>query len=163
MSTQAIVTLPAPRLAHVCDISVNISPPVEAGNVQGVNSRGKRRIIPITGGTIRGRINGEILNAGADFQIVVSPTTADLDARYIVRLDDGSHVYIQNSAIRRGSAEDVAALVRGENVPPERIYFRCVPRFEVENPEHIWMTQSVFLGTGARYPEGVQISIYEVL
>lgn len=157
------MSLAAPTLVHVCDLSVAVSPPVEAGQVQGLSTQGKRRIIPITGGTVRGRINGKVLAGGADFQMVVSATTADLDARYLLELDDGSHVYVHNSALRRGSADDVAKLVRGESVPPERIYFRCVPRFEVESLALHWMTQSVFVGTGARFPGGVEISIFELL
>ena len=155
--------LPTPALAHVCDLTVTVATPVEAGKLQGLNSHGKRRIIPITGGSVRGRINGQVLAGGADFQIVVSETIADLDARYVLRLDDGSHVYVMNHALRRGAPEDIAKLVRGESVPPERIYFRCVPTFEVESPALAWMTQSVFIGTGARFPDRVEISIFEVL
>jgi Protein of unknown function (DUF3237) len=161
-STPAM-SLAAPTLVHVCDLHVTVAAPIEAGQVQGLGSQGKRRIIPITGGTVRGRINGVVLPGGADFQMVVSSTTADLDARYMLRLDDGSHVYVLNSALRRGSAEDIAKLVKGEAVPPERIYFRCVPRFEVESPALHWMTQSVFVGTGARFPDRVEISIFELL
>ncbi len=157
------MSLAAPTLVHVCDLSVTVSAPIEAGQVQGLSTQGRRRIIPIAGGTVRGRINGKVLAGGADFQMVVSSTTADLDARYMLELDDGSHVYVHNSALRRGSAEDVAQLLAGQAVPPERIYFRCVPRFEVENPALHWMTQSVFVGTGVRFPSGVEISIFELL
>jgi Protein of unknown function (DUF3237) len=157
------MSLAPPLLAHVCDLSVTVAAPIEAGQVQGLSTQGQRRIIPITGGTVRGRIHGKVLAGGADFQIIVSPTTADLDARYVLELDDGSHVYVHNSALRRGSPEDVAKLVAGQAVPPERIYFRCVPRFEVESPALHWMTQSVFVGTGARFPGGVEISIFELL
>jgi Protein of unknown function (DUF3237) len=157
------MSLAPPQLSHVCDLSVTVAAPIEAGQVQGLNSQGRRRIIPITGGTVRGRINGVVLAGGADFQLVVSSTTADLDARYVLRLDDGSHVYVQNSALRRGSAEDIASLVRGEPVPPERIYFRCAPRFEVESPALQWMTQSLFVGTGARFPDRVEISVFALL
>ncbi len=157
------MTLPTPALAHVCDLIVFVAAPIEAGTVQGLSQQGKRRIIPITGGTVRGRINGQVLPGGADFQMVLSATTADLDARYVLRLDDGSHIYVQNSALRRGSSEDIARLVRGEPVALERIYFRCVPRFEVENPAHVWMTQSLFVGTGARFPDRVEISVFEML
>jgi hypothetical protein len=72
-------------------------------------------------------------------------------------------VYVHNTALRRASAEDVAKLVRGEPVAPERVYFRCVPRFEVENPALLWLTQSIFIGTATRAPDGVELSIYEVL
>nr|MCU0763253.1 DUF3237 family protein [Hydrogenophaga sp.] len=76
------MALPAPLLEPVMDLTVHVAVPIEAGDVVGLNSRGKRRIIPITGGTVSGRINGRVLAGGADFQLVVSATSADLDARY---------------------------------------------------------------------------------
>lgn len=156
------MTLPAPALEHVCDLTVFVAAPLEAGQITGLNSRGRRRIIPITGGKVTGRITGTVLPGGADFQIVVSETSADLDARYLLALVGGSHVYVQNRALRRGSAEDIAKLVRGEPVDPAAIYFRCVPTFEVSTPALAWMTESVFVGTGARFPDRVEISVYRV-
>jgi len=155
-------SLPAPALQHVLDLTVYVATPIEAGNVLGLNSRGKRRIIPITGGTVTGQVNGKILPGGADFQIVVSETTADLDARYMIELDNGEHIFVQNRALRRGSAADIAKLVRGEPVAPEAIYFRCVPTFEVSSPSLEWLTQSIFIGTGARFPDHVLLSIYRL-
>jgi Protein of unknown function (DUF3237) len=157
------MTLPAPNLRHVADLKVLVDRPIEAGQVIGLNSRGKRRIIPIVGGTVTGPLlNGKILAAGADFQIIVSETSADLDARYVIELDSGEHIFVQNHALRRGSAENIAKLVRGEPVDPAEIYFRCVPTFEVSSPSLQWMTESIFLGTGARFPDHVLISIYKV-
>jgi hypothetical protein len=155
-------TLPAPALQHVMDLTVYVTAPIEAGTVVGLNSRGRRRIIPITGGAVSGKLTGKILPGGADFQIVVSETTADLDARYVIELDDGEHIFVQNRALRRGSATDIAKLVRGEPVAPEAIYFRCVPSFEVSSPALEWLTQSIFVGTGARFPDRVQLSIFRV-
>ena len=155
-------TLPMPALQHVMDLMVHVNAPIEAGHVTGLNSHGKRRIIPITGGTVTGHVNGKILPGGADFQIVVSETTADLDARYMVELDSGEHIFVQNRALRRGSAADIAKLVRGEPVAPEAIYFCCVPTFEVSSPALEWLTQSIFVGTGARFPDRVQLSIFRL-
>ena len=156
------MSLSAPALQHIFDLTVYVAAPIEAGNVNGLNSRGKRRIIPITGGTVTGHVQGKVLPGGADFQIVVSETTADLDARYMIELDNGEHIFVQNRALRRGSATDIAKLVRGEPVAPESIYFRCVPTFEVSSPELEWLTQSIFVGTGARFPDSVLLSIYRV-
>jgi hypothetical protein len=157
------MTLNAPNLSHVADLKVTVSRPVEAGQVVGLNSRGLRRIIPITGGTVEGPLlNGKVLPGGADFQIVVSETSADLDARYMLELDSGEHVFVQNHALRRGSADNIAKLVRGEFVEPAEIYFRCIPTFEVSSPALQWMTESLFLGTGARFPDHVLISIYKI-
>jgi Protein of unknown function (DUF3237) len=160
-------TVTPPALRHVFTFDVSVTPPIEAGTVIGLNSRGRRRIIPITGGVVTSHVaelpNGKVVNAGADFQIVVSETCADLDARYMLELDDGTHLFVMNRALRRGSKEDIAALVRGERVDPARIYFRCVPQFEVEDSKHQWLTESIFVGTGERAPDGVKIRIFEIL
>jgi hypothetical protein len=86
-----------------------------------------------------------------------------LDARYILRLTGGSPIYVTNQAIRTGSPQDIASFVRGEPIPPERIYFRCTPRFEVERADLVWMTQTLFIGTGARFPDRVEMVFYEVI
>jgi len=161
------MTLPAPSLEHLADLIVHVAAPIEAGAVTGLNSRGRRRIIPITGGTLRGpRLQGRVLPGGADFQLVVSETAADLDARYIIALEGpehgGEHVYVQNRALRRGSPADIAKLVRGEVVDPAAVYFRCVPTFEVSSPKLAWLTESLFVGTGARHPDRVEISLYRL-
>jgi hypothetical protein len=49
--TTAPQPLPTPELVFVADLTVTVAQPSEAGMVQGLNSRGRRRIIPITGGT----------------------------------------------------------------------------------------------------------------
>jgi hypothetical protein len=158
--------LTAPTLEPFATLTVQVDAPLEAGGIIGTNSRGLRRIIPITGGTVSGRLNGRVLPGGADFQLVVSDTLADLDARYLLRLDDpewdGAHVFVQNRALRRGSPEDVAKLVRGEPVDPAAIYFRCAPTFEVSHPALAWMTESLFIGTGARFPDRVEMRFFRV-
>ena len=54
------MTFPPPALEHVCDISVTIDAPVEVG----LTTFGLRRMIPITGGTVKGPLfNGRIVPA----------------------------------------------------------------------------------------------------
>ena len=154
--------LATPLLEPVAELTVTVGAPVEAGAVTGAETRGQRRIIPITGGSVRGRLHGRVLAGGADFQIIVSPMMAVLDARYVLALDSGEHVYVQNHALRRGPAEAIARLARGEPVDPAAIYFRCVPRFEVSSPALSWLTESIFMGTGARFPDRVELALFRV-
>ena len=58
------------------------------------------------------------------------------------------------------SPEDVARLLKGEPVDPARVYFRCTPTFEVSTPRLQWLTDNIFVGTGARAPNGVKIEVY---
>ena len=156
-------TLPPPGLEHVCDLEVSVSAPIDAGVLMGLGTQGRRRIIPITGGFVSGKIQGRVLPGGADFQRVPNDTTADLDARYLIALDGeyaGEHVFVMNRALRRASPEDVARLLKGEPVDPNQVYFRCAPVFEVSTPRLQWLTENIFVGAGARAPNGVSISFY---
>ncbi|MFS8607260.1 MAG: DUF3237 domain-containing protein [Gammaproteobacteria bacterium] len=60
----------------------------------GESKRGGRNIIPITGGEVRGRINGKVLMGGADYQSLSPPAT--LDARYLWQTADGEIVIVRN-------------------------------------------------------------------
>jgi Protein of unknown function (DUF3237) len=159
-------TLPAPALEHVCDLEVSVSTPIDAGVLMGLGTQGRRRIIPITGGIVTGRIQGRVLPGGADFQRVPNDTTADLDARYLLALDGeyaGEHVFVMNRALRRADPDDVQRLLKGEPVDPARVYFRCSPVFEVSTPKLQWLTESIFVGCGARAPNGVSITFYRLV
>ena len=153
-------TLPQPRLEHVCDLAVTIAPPVEVGQTPA----GLRRMIPITGGVVTGpRLSGKVLAGGADFQLILGGgTQAHLDARYVIELDDGSRVFVQNTALRFTSAENAQRIVRGEPVNPAEVYFRCQPRLEATAPQWAWLNESQFIGSGRRAPDGVFLSFYRV-
>lgn len=56
----------------------------------GASKRGSRNIIPITGGTMSGRVKGKILPGGADYQL------SGLDARYTLETDDGVLIIVRN-------------------------------------------------------------------
>jgi hypothetical protein len=60
----------------------------------GQSKRGNRNIIPITGGTLSGRITGRVLMGGADYQSLSPPAT--IDARYLWQADDGEVIIVRN-------------------------------------------------------------------
>jgi hypothetical protein len=148
---------PTPQLEYLTRLTVNVGRPVEVGETHA----GRRRVIPILGGMARGpAFNGKVLPGGADFQLVRSETVSDLDARYVVETDDGEHLFVTNLAYRTGRPEDIAALLRGEPVPAERIYFRCSPRFEVSGHRLSWLESTVVIGSGRREPDSVVIDLW---
>jgi len=155
-----IETLPPPLLEHVCDLAVTIAAPVEVGQTPA----GLRRMIPITGGTVQGpRLNGKVLPGGADFQLILNGgTQAHLDARYVIELEDGTRVFVQNTALRVASLENSQRIVRGEPVNPSDIYFRCQPKLEAADEKWAWLAESQFIGNGRRAPDGVFLSFYRV-
>ena len=154
------LTLPPPILEHLCDLAVTIAAPVEVGHTPA----GLRRMVPITGGTVTGpRVNGKVLAGGADFQLILGGgTQAHLDARYVIELDDGSRVFVQNTALRVASLENSRRIMNGQPVNPDEVYFRCQPKLEATTPEWAWLSESQFIGVGRRAPDGVFMSFYRV-
>ena len=137
---------------------VEVGAPLEIGRTED----GVRRIIPIVGGSVEGLdLRGRVLPAGADFQSLKSDTLTDLQANYAIETDAGERIYVSNFGLRSGSPEDIAALVRGDAVPPERIYFRCVPRLQSEG-RWAWLGSRIIVGTGERHPDSVHLHLYVV-
>jgi len=153
------MTLAAPQLKFFADLSVQVAKPLEVGRTV----RGLRRLIPIVSGEAVGDgWRARVLPGGADFQLVVSDTLAELDARYVLEVDGGDLIYVQNRAIRSGPPELMARLARGEPVDPASIYFRCCPSFETVSTSLSWINQRMFVGTGARYPDKVVMRFFEL-
>jgi hypothetical protein len=148
-----------PGLTPIADLLVQAAPPIDVGDTP----QGRRRIIPLLGGTIAGpRLNGRMLPGGADFQIWRSDGCTDIHARYVLETDSGALIYVENTGIRHGPPEAMERLARGQPVDPGLIYFRTVARFETSARELTWLTRGIFLGSGARYPDRVAIRFFEV-
>lgn len=149
----------APRLTHVLTFTVQIGPGVEAGQAGG----GRKRIVPITGGTVEGRFSGRILPGGADWQTIRPNGVTDIWARYTVQPDGGGEaIVVTNPGVRRASAEVSAKLAAGEVVDPSAYYFRASPQFETGSPAHQWLTENTFVCVGERWPDRVTLKIYQV-
>ena len=151
---------PALATRYAFTITAQVSGITSAGAI-GV---GERRIIPITGGEVRGKdVNGKILPFGADFQIVRPDSSIELEAKYAFETDDGAVIYVENRGIRRGPLELVQKLNRGEAVDPALIYFRTVPRFETGAAKYRWLMESLFVASAARHAGRVVIDVHQVL
>ncbi|MEO8466417.1 MAG: DUF3237 family protein [Gammaproteobacteria bacterium] len=64
------------------------------GQSVGPSKHGIRNIIPITGGTVSGRVTGKVLSGGADYQHLSPPAT--IDAHYLWQADDGEIIIVRN-------------------------------------------------------------------
>lgn len=162
MTNAEMNTVAPPPLEYFGRLEIDVAEPIEVGKTQA----GQRRVIPITGGTLSGpEVSGNILDAGADFQLIQSATESVLDARYVIELDDGARLFVMNLAYRTGAAEDITALAQGQKVPAEQIYFRCTPRFEVADTTDTawqWLESIIVLGSGRREPDAVIIDLWIV-
>src|SRR5580658_6579370 len=148
-----------PALLHVADLVVRIGEPIEIGRISG----NLRRMIPIAGGDVLGpRIRGKLLPGGADYQIMRADGVTDLHARYVIEIETGQLIYVENSGVRCGPPELMEKLRRGEAVDSALIYFRSTPRFETAAPGYEWLMRNLFVCSGARFPERVEMRFFQV-
>jgi hypothetical protein len=152
--------MPTVETAYVFTITASIGAVTVAGDV----GHGIRRIIPITGGEVRGeRVNGRVLPFGADFQIIRPNELIELEAKYAFETDDGATIYVENRGIRFGPMHLLEKMKRGEPVDPALIYFRSVPKFETGAEKYRWLMQHIFIASAARHPDRVVIDVHQVL
>jgi hypothetical protein len=148
---------PSPQ--HVADITVEGAAPTLLGPCPA----GERRVVPILGGGVGGpRLAGAALPGGADTQLIRGDGVAEIVARYVLRLDDGTLVHVVNRGLRHAAPDDMARLLRGEPVDPARVYFRTTPQFETSAPGHAWLNRTLFVGMGERQPGTVLIRVFSL-
>jgi len=151
---------PAPALVFAFELRATVADPVVLGQVP----HGLRRIVAITGGTVRGPLLTGIVvpNSGADWQVIQPDGFSELDTRYTLRTDKGQLVYVQNVGIRHAPPEVMQKLNSGQVVDPKLVYFRTSAKFETAAPELQVLTRSIFIGVGERAPNEVVVRFYRV-
>lgn len=151
------MTLPVPGLEFLAHVEVELGPILDLGTTDA----GHRRIVPITGGTVRGeRFSGVVLPGGADWQVVQADGAITIDTRYALRADDGALVQIRTSGVRAGPPEVLDALARGDDVDPASYYFRVTAAFETSAPRYHWMTRVLTVAVAQRRPSAVVYDAY---
>jgi hypothetical protein len=101
---------------------------------------------PITGGTVDGPLlRGTVVPGGGDWA-VTRGEVSELNARYLLRADDGALIDIVNRGYYKASPEVVARAERGEPVDPSEYDFRSQPVFRTDAPAHRWLAETVFVG-----------------
>ena len=151
---------PALQTRYVFTVTAHVGGVTSAGDI----GTGVRRIIPITGGEVKGKdVNGKVCAFGADFQIIRPNELIELEAKYAFETDAGAVIYVENKGIRFGPIELLQKLKRGEPVDPKLIYFRTVPKFETGAARYRWLMESLFIGSAARHADRVVIEVHQVL
>ena len=152
--------LPDPSLTRVYRFEATVGEPLDLGDI----AQGRRRIVPLTGGTFTGpELNGELLpGSSADWQTVLPDGTALGDIRYTLQTDDGDLLYVQSRSVRHGSPDVLERLAGGKDVDASEYTFRSTTQIETAAPTLEWLNKGVFISVGARQPVGVIYETYLV-
>jgi hypothetical protein len=125
----------------------------------GESKRGVVRVIPITGGTFAGtKIKGEVLSGGEDSQLVRPDGDTELNARYLLKTDDGYVIQVTNKALIHTDSKTKT--------------FYCKSVLDLEAPTNSpydYLNHAIFIGT-LKMPElkpgeepYVVIGVYKLL
>lgn len=152
--------LPEPRLTKIFRLEVSLGEALDVGNV----AQGRRRIVPLSGGTFAGpELNGTLVpGSSADWQIVLPDGTALGDIRYTLQTDHGDLLYVRSHGVRHGSAEVLARLARGEDVDASDYVFRTSTQIETAGHDLDWLNKGVFISVAGRQSGGVIYEVYLV-
>lgn len=120
-----------PTTRPAATLHVTISEPLMVGPI----GPRTRAVVPITGGTISGpEINGTVVPGGFDLAWLHDDGSAEVEAHYVLKLDDGSFATIVNT----GSCTPVP----GED---ETFSGRAVPVFETGSEKYGWLNEAQFI------------------
>lgn len=149
-----------PQLTWFATAEVHVGTPITIG----MTPEGSRRVVPIRGGKVTGKSwTGTILDAGADFQRYPDPSIAILHADYVIESDSGEKVLVENLAVRVAEPDTLEKIMRGHEVSPDEVYFRCTPRLSADRDSSFnWVNGTLFVGTGIRKPDRVILEFFQI-
>lgn len=146
LRAQTGTDVPGPETEFVMTLKVKLGQAYSVGETP----KGRRTVIPITGGTFEGPLlKGTILEGGADWQLAKGNRT-ELEAIYSIKTDDGVYIHIRNRGIIAGGDGG--------------FYFKAAPQFEApEDSKYAWLNNALFLcapvfGQG----EGITLNVWKV-
>lgn len=108
------------------------------------------RVIPIVGGTFEGKISGEIVPGGADWNTEREDGTARVFAKYLLKTNDGEFIAIENE---------------GKINFKENGFIKTTPRFQADlSGKYSWLNYGVYVGSleGGKKEGQVEITIYKI-
>ncbi len=139
---------------------------LQLGSMQpiGATPGGDRRVGTVAGGTFSGeRLNGTVMEGGADWIIARPDGCLLLDVRLVLRTDDGALIGLTYRGLRHGPADIMAKVAAGEPVDPALYYFRTAILFETSSEKYGWLNRVFGIGTGSRTAAGPEYEIFELL
>jgi hypothetical protein len=124
---------------------------------------GKRRIVPISGGSFEGeRLRGAVL-PGADWVIARPDGRMAIDVRIGLKTDDGAAIYLTYQGLFSIAPEAAERYGRGEPIAKSEYSLRALMRFEAGAERYTWLNDMLAVGIGTTIPTGAIYEVFEVV
>jgi len=151
-------TIPGPSLEFAFDLVVDI----EDGWHIGRGSDEKLWFTPIVGGRAEGpRLSATVVPGGGDWSTKRQDTT-QVEARYLLRADDGAMIDVVNRGYFRATRDVEERLDAGEEVSEKEYYFRTAFTFRTDAPQHRWLAENQLIGVATDAGGQINIRVYQL-
>lgn len=152
-----------PGLAHLFTMRATLAPGLDGGE----GPLGRRTLNAVARGEFRGRrLRGEI-NPGTGDWMLTRNKVRVVDARVVLRTDDGALIHMSYGG-RIVFPDEIEPALRDASsrhlIDPGKYYFRTTPTFETGAPQYAWINGIVAVGSGRLIEAGdVAYDIFELL
>jgi hypothetical protein len=144
---------------HLCDFRVDLEPPQPI-----VTPVGIQMVFIAKGGRVDGpKLSGEILPGGGDWLLVGDDRIGRVNAKAMVRTDDGVLIHYTAGGIIEVPADGLQRLAEGERLPFEETYVRTTPKFETSDERYSWLNRLVIVGHNELSKDHIDYRMYRVL
>jgi hypothetical protein len=152
--------LPDPILTQVYRLKAVIGTPLDFGDALA----GRRRVLPLVGGTFTGpEVNGNLLPGGsASWQLVLPDGTAFTEFRYTLQTDRGALLYVRSNGVGQVSGEVAVRLGHSADVDHGERISHAATRVETAAPDLDWFNKGVFVTVAGRTTVSMVYEIYLV-
>lgn len=143
MENHERVWLPKPEFEHLFYIEVGCKPPIEIGPV----AEGRLLVQPIESGRFFGkRMNGVVLDSGADWSTIRNDGIRLCDTRYVLETDDGAHIAMDTLAHIFKDPVRWANMVTEPLEKNTPFYYREYLHFTTGDERYSWLNGAVAFG-----------------
>tara|TARA_B100000959_G_C14982603_1_gene624180 strand:+ start:3248 stop:3688 length:441 start_codon:yes stop_codon:yes gene_type:complete len=141
------------NLEFLCDLTIQMAPSCHFG----VSGYGNHHFVEIAGGQFEGpKLTGKINSVGAMW-------LSDSDANYCLETEDGALIHLRNPGIYRAEPSVEFGCSRAFAMrDPKNMYFRTTPTFGTDDQKYAWLNRSLYVGTGQKTPDSIEMSFYEI-
>lgn len=153
----------APRFEHIFSISITLTKPYW---LRPTTMGATRAAIYAAEGTIEGPgVKGRVIPmSGGDWPLLRPDGVIDFDARYLLEMEDGTVIYLQNRGYRWAHSPEIAEkMSRNEPAGPDEYYMRVSAKFDVPEGPWDWMARHIVVGVAEKLPGANCIHYFKLL
>jgi uncharacterized protein DUF3237 len=162
-TTSWAIPADVPGLKHLFTMRATLAPGLDGGD----GPLGRRTLNAVAKGEFHGeRLSGE-LNPGTGDWMLTRNRIRVVDARVVLRTDDGALIHMSYGG-RITFPDELEKAVRDLSnrhlIDPAKYYFRTTPLFETGAAQYAWLNAIVAIGKGRLIEDGgVAYDVFELL